>query len=117
MGKYVTKDLPSSLETTYNMLKCAYPNGCPERDYIPLVALLAEHMNYRGVAEVLDLAGIREYHETLGYVYGINEMIGPGLKEEMERIKEELLRCGYEQWVQEDELGGASLDPRPLDES
>jgi uncharacterized protein DUF3349 len=98
--------VPYYLQDTYEMLKCAYPGGINEEDYIPVLAVLHPHMSNRTLARVLAALTDRDYiyalNETMGFQVG--DPLYPFEASDIDRVKEKLMPCGFEEWVNKDTL-------------
>ncbi len=98
------EQVPSYLRGTYDMLVAAFPNGVPEALYLPLLALLADHMSQRNVATVIALLTGKNatlvYHDILTAIAPDSE---PRLEQSsIDRAKQHLMPHGYECWHTED---------------
>ncbi|MGG6267657.1 hypothetical protein ACQ4M3_11635 [Leptolyngbya sp. AN03gr2] len=94
------KTIPTHLVSTYQLLQCAFPQGIEEQEYLPLLSILYKQMSDRGLAQVIaELTG-REYPIVLNDVYRVGMAEGSFAVEE---VKQKLIRCGYENWLLENE--------------
>ncbi len=90
------------LLSTYKLIQCAFPNGIETQDYLPLLALLYDQMSDRNLAEiVVDYTG-RHYAVVLNDVYRVVTTDVPKA-ETIDKVKQRLLVCGYEEWFKEAE--------------
>ncbi len=94
--------VPVYLRSTYKLLKCAFPEGLDGRDYMSLVVVLREegHMSFRNIAACL--SAFTDKHYAVVYndaSFGSEDRPD---QEEINRIKQKLTLCGYEQWLDED---------------
>ncbi len=97
-------NLPEHLHHTYQMLLCAFPQGVEEQYYLPLLAVLREHMSFRSVARVIAAFTNNPYEKVLiTEVYGIEDDLRPS-GEAIEEVRSKLYECGYYEWISEDEL-------------
>jgi hypothetical protein len=90
----------SHLQSTYAMLQCAFPEGVPEALYLPLLAVLSEHMSQRSLAKVIEAFTEKDY----AYVYNdVLYVLSTELTElALQTQVQALLRgCGYQAWLQE----------------
>ena len=98
--------VPAYLEDTYNMLKCAYPDGLPESDYIPLLAILHEIMSFRNIPDVLAVLAGKDrwlvFNDAMGF--SIDDPDYHFTQDDIDRVKARLLPCGFEQWVRSNSL-------------
>ena len=83
------------------MLKCAFPEGIPEEEYLPTQAILHPEMSFRTLARVLaaltDKHYIEVYNDASGF--GLDPM--PDL-EEVERVRQKLIECGLNDWLKKE---------------
>jgi hypothetical protein len=92
-------DVPDYLQDIYNLLKCAFPEGIPENEYLPTMMLLHPKMSFRTLARVL--AGltnkpyIEVYNDASGF--GMDPMPDP---EEVEKVRQRLIECGFNDWLE-----------------
>lgn len=90
--------IPEHLRPAYKMITAAYPQGVPEEDYFPLLALLKRHMSVRNTAEAVSSAFSMDYFMVLNDAYGPG-----GDPADIERVRDKLQQGGgYEEWEQED---------------
>ena len=92
--------VPEALQTTYTMIRCAYPTGIPADDYFPLLAILCKGMSFRGAAETIALCLGGEYVQYLNDAYAACSTKTP-TEPEMQRVKMLLIPCGYQAWRDE----------------
>ena len=97
--------VPPHLRSTYEMIVAAFPNGVPDVMYLPLLALLADNMSFRGVANVMALVSGNEapliYHDVLVAISPNSER-----KPEpscIDSVRQLLLPHGYERWAMEED--------------
>ena len=91
----------AELESTFSMIKCAFPHGIVTDDYVPLLFVLAEEMSHRNIARVISLLTSIDYYTVLNDVYRVlsTDVLHP---EDIVRVKQQLILCGYQAWIQED---------------
>ncbi|WP_413172391.1 DUF3349 domain-containing protein [Anabaena azotica] len=89
------------LQSTYKLIQCAFPKGIEPQSYLPLLALLSEEMSDRNLAEVVAYYSGKDYSVVLNDVYRVQSIDVP-TSEAIDNLKERLLVCGYEQWVEEE---------------
>jgi hypothetical protein len=96
--------LPPYLRSTQEMLRRAYPEGIPEDDYLPLLALLHAHMSFRTLARVMADATGRAYETVYQDVLGAASPHQPGKPPliDLERVRLRLQPHGFEQWCAEE---------------
>jgi len=94
--------LPESMKGTYDMLKCAFPEGIPDEEYKAFIGLLQPYMSNRACAILLAHFFSQSYFKSLSEV---EEVWADGLSTEDEKRKEgvrqKLLLCGYAKWLEE----------------
>ncbi|QYX32207.1 DUF3349 domain-containing protein [Sphaerospermopsis torques-reginae] len=88
------------LQSTYKLIQCAFPKGIESQNYLPLLALLSEEMSDRNLAEVVANYSSKEYSVVLNDIYRVQSIDIP-TTEAIDNLKERLLICGYEQWLEE----------------
>jgi hypothetical protein len=90
--------VPDELRKTHEMLKCAFPNGISDNDYLPLIAVLYEHMSHRQLAHIIGILVNTDYALILTDVYSVVSTAIPS-ESQVERIREQLIPCGYQEWI------------------
>jgi hypothetical protein len=92
------KTIPTHLVSTYQLLKCAFPQGFSEPFYLPLLSILHEEMSDRNLAQVMAEFAGREYHAVLNDVYqaASTSTFSPEL---IEAVRQKLMDCNYEEWL------------------
>ncbi len=88
------------LQSTYKLIQCAFPKGIEPQNYLPLLALLSEEMSDRNLAEVVAYYSSKDYSVVLNDIYRVQSIDIP-TTEAIDNLKEKLLICGYEQWLEE----------------
>ncbi|CBN56984.1 MULTISPECIES: DUF3349 domain-containing protein [Kamptonema] len=85
------------LLSTYKLIERAFPDGINQEDYLPLLALLYEQMSDRNLAEVVAYYTEKDYYSVLNDVYSVqsSDVL-------ISKVKERLLACGYDDWLQEE---------------
>ena len=100
--KSAVREIDQSLLSTYQMVKLAFPECIDAETYLPLVAVLAENMSQRGVAEVIGYLVGKDYVSVYNDVLLVlSDEPVPALAD-VERVKQKLLPFGYEKWLQEE---------------
>ncbi|AFY46020.1 Protein of unknown function (DUF3349) [Nostoc sp. PCC 7524] len=89
------------LQSTYKLIQCAFPNGIEPQAYLPLLSLLSEGMSDRNLAEVVAYCSGKDYSVVLNDVYWL-QSIDVLKRDAMANVKERLLVCGYEQWLEKE---------------
>lgn len=60
--------LPPPLQAIVDFLRVGYPEGVPERDYIPLLALLGQQLaEEAGPVDEVEVARVRRRLESAGW--------------------------------------------------
>ena len=91
------KIVPVHLASTYQLLQCAFPSGIDEREYLPLLAVLYEHMSDRSLAQVIAECFGRDYYVVLNDVYRVGAEAQSS--DVTELVKKKLIACDYEKWL------------------
>ncbi|MFJ6165123.1 DUF3349 domain-containing protein [Micromonospora orduensis] len=87
--------LPDWLLPFLHVLRRAYPDGLPERDYLPLLAVMSEDFSERGLARL-----VAEFMD--GEVVVVENDAAAALSTrrplpaEVERVRAHLIATGYE---------------------
>lgn len=101
MFEYGSENVPDELQDTFRMLKCAFPNGVEEEDFLPLLFVLNENMSFRQEAIVVGKLIGRDYTDLLNNIYLVaSESYNPDFIA-TQKVKQKLMPCGYENWVKE----------------
>jgi hypothetical protein len=94
-------EVPAYLQDTYKMLKCAFPDGVPESDYIALLAIVHEYMSFWTIADVFSALTGKDrslvYNDASGF--GIDDPFYHFTQADIDRVRAKLLPCGFEHWV------------------
>ncbi len=96
-----TDPLPRHLRSTYQLIKASFPEAIDPESYLSLLALLGEKMSDRNLADVVACALGVDYARALHDVYGARSTAAPSA-EAVEKVRQRLLSCGYEKWLQEE---------------
>jgi hypothetical protein len=87
--------------STQRMLECAFPDGLPSGDYLPLMAILREAgFSFRAVAATLQRFAGMDYHAAYNEVMGIEAGKAPEAGA-IKRVRQRLIPCGYHKWLDE----------------
>lgn len=90
-------DLPPFLAKVVDWLRAGYPDGLPEHDYIPLLALLARRLSDGEVNVVtmeLIRAGVVTSESALrGAITAVTSQ--PAREEDIQRISDRLVAAGW----------------------
>lgn len=92
--------IPNELRSTYTMIRCTFPQGISQNDYLPLLAVLCEQMSFRQAAAVIALLQGGTYVQYLNDAYAALSHVGPDVAS-VERVKQALVPCGYQAWLDE----------------
>ena len=94
------RPVPDYLQDTYDLLKCALPDGIPDEEYWPVLSLLHRVMSFWTIADVLSVLTNKErsevYNDASGF--GLDPLPSP---EAVEKVKQKLDACGYEEWLKQ----------------
>jgi hypothetical protein len=93
---------PAGLESTYRLIASAYPDGVPEDSYWPLLTLLNEGMSFRPLARAVSHFTGKDYAHVYNDVLKINAAMVKPDEAELERTRQRLVSCGYDEWLKED---------------
>jgi len=99
---HIPDNVPKHMHSTYMLLRSAYPEGIPDHDYFPLMAIMADTgMSNRSIAEALGFYCGKEYIEFLHDVAHLlpNSEVH---EDEKRRIVRRLQPHGFERWGKED---------------
>jgi hypothetical protein len=90
--------LPPTLQSIVDFLRKGYPEGVPERDYIPLFALLRRRLSDEEVAQVAeDLATTSDEHTSTAIRVAITHVLDEVPSEsDVDRVREQLAGAGWE---------------------
>ena len=93
--------IPDHLQSTWDLLKRAYPSGIPTSDYLAVLAVLYPHMSDRNLAQVAaTFTG-----KTLGIVTNDVYAVGAGGRvtpESVAEVRKRLDRVGLAEWLLEE---------------
>ena len=93
-------ETPLGLESTFSFLRAAYPNGLPERDYMPLLSILWDYMSERALGQTFEVLFERDRHFVQNDAAAAKSS-SPPPPAEVERVREYLLQFGLERWISE----------------
>jgi len=96
------EQIPSSMALTYAMVMSAYRDGIPPTDHLPLAALLQPGMSFRGLAKMLELLNITNYHGGYHTALSVASPGGRPTEADIERVRQRLVPFGYEKWLAEE---------------
>ncbi len=90
--------VPAHLVSTAALITKTFPEGVPEADYLPLLAVLYPHMADENLVEVVSLLTGRERGAVLNDVYAAGA--GAGLRPDaVEAVRARLVAAGLDQWA------------------
>jgi hypothetical protein len=93
------ESVPEYLHETFDMLKCTFPEGIPEKDYWSVMALLHPHMSFWTITDCLaaltDKNRYEVYNDASGF--GLDPLPHPA---HIENVRQILNACGYAEWVE-----------------
>jgi hypothetical protein len=89
------KDVETWMLRDGTVLRAAYPNGVPPEEYDLLIYVLADTMSFRGVSQLLDHCGIRDYTNAYQDVMGVVDRHDL-YAERAKPVLEKLIRHGYD---------------------
>ncbi len=84
---------------TLQFLKCVFPDGLADSEYLPLLYILRQDMTIRAASSLvgsllsksyLDVYNDALHVKTMGYAPDIQTL---------EAVKKKLTHCGYEDWL------------------
>jgi hypothetical protein len=94
-------NIPSHLVSTASLIRRAFPEGVPDAEFLPLLAVLYPHMADRNLAEVISLLTGRERGAVLNYVYAAGAGLGLD-PDAVVAVRARLVSAGLEGWILED---------------
>ena len=93
--------IPDHLQSTWELLRRAFPNDVPAEEYLPLLALLYPHMADENIAIVMSELTGRDSGSVLNDVYKAGS--GSGITEAAkDSVLRKLQRAGFEEWKKEE---------------
>jgi hypothetical protein len=96
------KQVPKELLSTVQLLRKAYPDGIPDRDYFAVLALLGPHMSERGLGEAVSYCCEHDRF-VIGNDWAAVASRNPPPAAELERVRSTLEAAGFSEWLTEDE--------------
>ena len=93
--------LPSGLESTILLLRKAYPDGIPDRDYFAVLALLGPYMSERRLGEAVSLCSEHDA-VVIQNDWAAMASTSPPPHSEVCRVREILNAVGFEEWIREE---------------
>ena len=94
----MSEDAPEGSESTFALLRAAYPQGLPDEDYLPLLRLLIDHMSERRLGETIGILFEREAVVVQSDSAAAQSVRQPS-SSDMERVRQRLETHGYDAWV------------------
>ena len=89
---------PEYLRTTYQLLRCAFPNNIADDEYEAVIYFFHPYMSFRTLATVLAIITNRTYIHILNDVMGYNGKL-PADTKILQEVHNRLNNCGYPQWI------------------
>lgn len=92
------RPVPDHLRDTYDLLKCAFPDGLPDEEYWPVLSLLHPSMSFRSIAKVLSALTDKDYIEVYNDASGFG-LDPPPSPDIVQKVKHKMDTCGYKEWL------------------
>ncbi|MCL4249206.1 MAG: hypothetical protein KJ065_13750 [Anaerolineae bacterium] len=89
--------IPDYLESTFNMLLCAFPNEVTDEQYWALLTILNETMSQRTLAHVVSILTQKHWFLVFNDVAGVG-VDPPPAPDVIKRVENRLRACGYDEW-------------------
>jgi len=93
------------MQASLKMLQIAYPQGLPEADYQPLLALLYEHFCDRNLAELIATLSARDPDLILNDIYRVHSTDKPDASQ-LKRVQQHLEALGFSDLYSTDQHHG-----------
>jgi hypothetical protein len=93
--------IPTHLQSSYGMLKCAYPKGVGRDDYLAVLFILHNEFSQRNLAELMTHCFQVDYSSALNDVYFVGSHEYQIEKDALEGIRSRLEACGFADWLKE----------------
>lgn len=97
----MTVDAPEGLESTFALMRAAYPDGLPDEDYLPLLRVLSEHMSERALGQAIALLFDRERIVVQNDAAATWSWRGLSAAD-VERVVQHLRKYGFDKWKAEE---------------
>ena len=94
--------IPEYLQSLYDLLSSAFPNGIASEHYLPVLFMLYEYMSDRNLAEIVGTFTGKNCYRVLNDVYRIGSSDDIPSQEHIESVKKKLMEHGFEEWTQEE---------------
>lgn len=94
-------NVPSHLQSTVNLINRAFPEGVPDADFLPLLAVLYAHMADENLVEVVSLLTGRGRGAVLNDVYAAGSLVGLD-PDDVAAVRARLVSTGLDEWIVED---------------
>lgn len=99
----MTKEtVPAHLQSSYRMLKSAFPNEIDHENYLVLLSLLNHEFSHRNLAELMSHCFGVNYYTALNDVYYVSSPEYQKNAEALEQMKKCLIPHGYLEWLKEE---------------
>lgn len=95
-------EIPAHLRSTVDLLVHAFEGDVSEQDYLPLLALLGEHMSEESLGLAVELRFGRDRYEVWNDLAKARSSHAP-TAEAMAAVRARLERVGFAEWIAEDE--------------
>jgi hypothetical protein len=92
--------IPEHIRSTYDLVRCVFPEGIPEAEYFVLLHILQRNMSQRVLAETLTFFTSKNQFELLHDVLSASVEALP--VDRVDALMQRLLKCGYDDWLRED---------------
>ena len=97
-----SEQIPTHLRSTVDLLARAFDGEIAEHDYLPLLALLGEHMCEENLSSAVALCFARDRHEVANDLAKAHSTHVPSV-EAVASVRARLERAGLTEWLVEDE--------------
>jgi hypothetical protein len=97
----MSTEISPELQSTVDMICCAFPDKIDSWAYLPLLLVLYEHMSDRNLALVVSSVSAIPYERVLNDVYKVGGDPECCQADAVAQVLERLQNCGFERWVSE----------------
>ena len=94
--------IPPHLDSTWQLLKRAFPNGISEEDYLAVLDQLYPHMADENLQNVVALFTGRDPGVVLNDIFRVGSGGAVSAKVRAS-VGDRLCRAGFDEWVEEDD--------------
>ncbi len=88
-------------ESTATFIQCAFPHGLSQEEYFPLLFILTQDMSFRAASSFVGMLLGKGYIDIYNDAIGVNNDLSLRNSEIVAHLKQRILRCGYEKWLDE----------------